>query len=322
MVLAACSRNVSIFHLDYEGAYRQCSARVTERWRQTVFWKCYVNGTLRGGYGEDEKMQWGGTAGANNFHRAVTNTTVKWILYVLETYWKPTIECPETTAWIRNRELAGFVGLQALPATVDGFLDDFIIALCGTSEDKELGRLWVLVAIEFLGMTLSKAKFIEDGMLNEQCAFLGDSYDLINWTRGVPRHKQDRVLDVLPSLLVQSRWHRKTLERLLGLLESIKGNVPRQWNLLPLYRILHSQDSSHPPDDPPEFVVPSQKGKNIVERIMNTVHERRSLFWQPSPWPNPNDILTNWVAENDACIIRGFGGAIRIDSTLYYMAET
>ena len=29
----------------------------------------------------------------------------------------------------------------------------------------------------------------------------------------------------------------------------------------------------------------------------------------------------NWVAEKDACIIRGFGGAIRIGATLYYMAE-
>ena len=110
----------------------------------------YTSGRLR----RRRKMQWGGTAGANNFHRTVTNTTVKWIIYVLETYWKPTIDCYETIEWIRNRELAGFTGLQALPATVDGFLDDFIIALCGTPEDKEIGRLWVLVAIDFLGMTL------------------------------------------------------------------------------------------------------------------------------------------------------------------------
>jgi hypothetical protein len=320
-VLSGCSRQVSIFHLDYEGAYRQCSARVSERWRQTVFWKCFINGQLRGGYGEDLKMQWGGTAAANNFHRAVTNTTVKWILYVLRVYWQPHITDEATLQWISNRRLAGFKDTQALPATVDGFLDDFIIALCGNEEDKELGRIWVLAAIDYLGMTLSKAKFVEDGMLNNRCNFLGDNYDLVNWTRGIPQHKQDRLMDTLPDMLHQKRWRRKTLESLLGLLESVKGNVPRKWNLLPLYRILHSKDSEYPINEPPEYVNPSDKGKLIIERIMNTVHERRSLFWQPSQWPNPSNILLEWVAENDACIIKGFGGTIRIGNTLFYMAE-
>jgi hypothetical protein len=128
-------------------------------------------------------------------------------------------------------------------------------------------------------------------------------------------------MDVLPSLLQQVQWHRKTLESLLGLLESVKGNVPRQWNLLPLYRILHSKDAEFPINEPPEFVLPSRKGKVIIERIMNTLHERQSLFWQPTQWPNPNETLLDGVAENDACIIHGFGGAIRIGSILYYMAE-
>jgi hypothetical protein len=54
---------------------------------------------------------------------------------------------------------------------------------------------------------------------------------------------------------------------------------------------------------------------------MNTVHERRSLFWQPASWPNPNEVLLDWVAENDACIVHGFGGAMRIGNRLFYMAE-
>jgi len=320
-VLAGCSTDISLFHLDYEGAYRQCASRITERWRQTVFWKCSIHGKLRGGYGEDTKMQWGGTAAANNYFRAVTNTTVKWILFLLENFWKPFITDPEVKKWIAHRELAGFTDQQALPAVVDGFLDDFIIALCGSPEDKMLGQMWVLTAIRFLGMKLSEAKFEEDGMLNENCNFLGDNYDLIDWTRGIPQHKQDRLMDVLPPMLVQAQWHRKTLESLLGLLESVKGNVPRQWNLLPLYRILHSRDAYFPINEPPEFVVPSDKGRLIIERIQNTLHERQSLFWQATQWPNPSETLLDGVAENDACIIHGFGGAMRIGNILFYMAE-
>jgi len=320
-VLAGCSTDISLFHLDYEGAYRQCVSRVTERWRQTVFWKCSIHGVIRGGYGEDTKMQWGGTSAANNYFRAVTNTTVKWIILILETFWKPSIKDPEVKQWIAHRELAGFTDQQTLPAVVDGFLDDMIIALSGSQEDKELGQIWVLTAIRFLGMKLSEVKFKEDGMLNERCNFLGDNYDLISWTRGIPFHKQDRLMDVLPSLLQQVQWHRKTLESLLGLLESVKGNVPRQWNLLPLYRILHSKDAEFPINEPPEFVLPSRKGKVIIERIMNTLHERQSLFWQPTQWPNPNETLLDGVAENDACIVHGFGGTIRIGNILYYMAE-
>ena len=319
-VLSACSYNVSLFHLDYEGAYRQCASRVTERWRQTVFWKCKIHDTIRGGYGEDKKLEWGGTFAANFFNRAITNTTVKWVLFVLEQRWQPTIVDKEVNFWIQNRHLAGFSGQQALPATVDGFLDDYIIALCGNDVDKENGRLWVLTAIKFLDMKLSKSKFIEDGMLREQCSFLGDNYDLVKWTRGIPQHKQDRLMDTLPLLLQDAKWHRKTLESLLGLVESVKGNIPRKWNLLPLYRILHSQDAFYPINEPPEFVNSSATGQKIVQRIMNTLHERQSLFWAPSQWPNPAGTLLDGVSENDACIIHGFGGAIRYGNILFYMA--
>jgi len=60
---------------------------------------------------------------------------------------------------------------------------------------------------------------------------------------------------------------------------------------------------------------------DIIERLMNTVHERRSLFWSQSPGPNPSEILMDGVAENDACIIRSFGGAIRIGITLCYKEQ-
>jgi hypothetical protein len=91
----------------------------------------------------------------------------------------------------------------------------------------------LLVAIEFLDMTPPKVKFMEDGMLNEQRAFLGDNFDLVKWTRGIPERKQNNFLDVLRDNLLQTQWHRKTLESVLEFLESAKGNVPSNGTCYP-----------------------------------------------------------------------------------------
>ena len=107
-----------MFKLDLKAAYTQLLHQVSQRWRQTIYWRWKVHGKWQGGFMVDKRMEWGMANSGNVFHRAVTCIMVRWVEKVLLEEWVPTIRCEITKQWMKERIEKGLDGKQGVPGFV------------------------------------------------------------------------------------------------------------------------------------------------------------------------------------------------------------
>jgi len=326
-VLMATNTTVEIFKLDLRRAYTQMIMMNTQRWRQTVYWK-WLNeeDKVIGGYMQDSRSMWGMTHSGNGFYRTITSLTVRYVTHKLMQEWAPFVKCPFVKKWTEKRKLAGFsspkkethkdgyrtTGVehttyndgQTMPADIQAFLDDFWIMIASSiQKEREKAREIVLEAFAYLGWTLSMSKFEEEGTLSTEATLIGHHVCTATQTRGVTFVKQQRLRHSITPMLEANRWNRKELSQVLGLAESVRGDVRRRWRLGPAYRVLHAGTDE-------KWTRPSSRAKACLAKVLSTLEERRSLRWRPSRWSIPRNPTQQLIPNTDASGQGGYGGCL------------
>jgi hypothetical protein len=269
-VLLSTGSPALAWKIDLDASYFQLAQQNTQLWRQQTYHLFDVNGDIQGGYFSPATALWGIKSIGEVFHRTITSLTVLWIERQLVEMWLPHIECPLTKAWIAARRRAGLTGRDLLPAFVSAFLDDAYIFLAGTANDAKLGRKIVMEAFAYLGWTMSQKKLLTEGALHHIIIVLGHGVDCKLGERFIIQYKQDRIKDrALPAIRTGS-VSRDILASLLGLIQSVIGNVIRRWRLCPLYRCLHRDATA-------DVIHLSPRAIACLQRVVDTLHERRSV---------------------------------------------
>jgi hypothetical protein len=230
-VLSTVGSPMSMFKVDMRRAYQQLLMQVSQTWRQHLHWCWDDNDGVHCGFMKDMRMQWGAKASGSIYHRGITTLIVKYVTARLLSEWVPNIACPTARKWAADRVAAGLTGVQAMPASVDGFLDDFFFFVCGSEEDRRLAHNTIMEAFRFLGFTISGSKLKEEGSLSQLGEILGHGFDLKKMERFVTAHKQARIRKIITELLRTDVWDRKEIESLVGVIQSVKHDVPRRWRL-------------------------------------------------------------------------------------------
>ena len=330
------------FKLDLKAAYTQLFHQITQRWRQTIYWRWKEGDGIIGGFMTHVRCEWGQAMSGTWFHRAVTSLMVRWIEKALREQWVPTIQCETTRRWIQDR-LAMFPDVwaksqeetqaekdapqatprqpknrnstQAVPGTCQGFLDDFWILVAGTKADVASARTIVMAAFNDLGFIVSQSKLETEGTPDPEIVILGHDVNLHlrDGTRGITEYKQVRIRDQIRELGNSKRWSRKLLERLIGLLQSVREDVERRWNLTPLYQIMRRRKSSSE-----EWVFPTRRATEALNKVLDTLEERRSLSRRRTHWVIPTAPTLLSIVNTDASSLQGFGGAVLLDGVLEY----
>ena len=302
---------VKAFKLDLKAAYTQLFHQSSQRWRQIIFWTWLEKGEWRGGYLHDVRMEWGMAYSGTVFHRAVTSLMVRWVEKALREEWAPNIKCSTTREWMLRRLEMGLDGTQGVPGMVQGFLDDFWIFAAGTEEDIALARVVVMKAFQKAGFLVSASKLRTEGSMAEEVVILGHDIDIAGGTRGVTAYKQARMKDQAAELGV-TQWHRKKLEQWLGLAQSIRGDVSRRWSLASLYKLLRGEGP---------WVRPSKSARRALQRVLDTLNERKSLAAVPTRWAIPTAQTIANIVNTDASSLEGLGGVMVIGEILYYFSQ-
>jgi len=265
------------------------------------------------------------THNGSAFYRTITQLTVRYINHRLATEWAPTVTCPFAKQWMKTRELAGFdnktenkadtsIDKQTMPATVQAFLDDFWFMIASSKQsERENARKIVLEGFEYLGWQLSMSKFEEEGTLATDAVLIGHHVCTATQTRGVMKIKQKRLRHSITPMLQSNRWNRKELSQILGLAESVRGDVCRRWRLGPAYRVLHAGTDE-------KWTRPSERAKACLSKVLNTLHERRSLRWRPSRWNIPQHPTQQFIPNTDAAGQGGYGGCLWEGDKMRYFA--
>lgn len=307
---------VKFFKLDLKAAYTQLLHQVTQRWRQIIYWRWKVNGEWCGGFMQDKRMEWGMANSGNVFHRAVTCVMVRWIEKVLLEEWMPTLECKITKKWVKARLQQGHVGQQGVPGFVHGFLDDYWFFLAGTEGDIERAKDLIMAAFEHVGFTISASKLETEGTPEENGVILGHEIDLGTGTRGVTEYKKVRIRDQVRALGEHGRWNRKLLESLLGLIQSIRGDVRRRWRLDPLYALLRRRGEMAVSEN----VKITNRAQKVLQKVLDTLDERQLLAARATRWVIPTAPTVEGIANTDASSLVGYGGAMVMDGLVLYFA--
>jgi hypothetical protein len=131
-----------MFKLDLKAACTQLPHQVSQRWRQTIYWRWKVKGIWQGGFMVDKRVDWGMANSGNVFHRAVTCIMVRWVEKVLMEEWVPTMRCQITKKWMQERIECGHDGQQGVPGFVHGFLDEYWFFLAGDRYRRPRASAW------------------------------------------------------------------------------------------------------------------------------------------------------------------------------------
>ena len=338
-VLMSTKATVEIFKIDLRRAYTQMIMMNTQRWRQTVYWKWLdEEDKAIGGYMQDTRSMWGMTHSGSAFYRTITSLTVKYVKHKLLQDWAPHVKCPYAKEWIKKRKLAGFGNHgkemkedgnankdndqhmtdknQTMPADIQAFLDDFWIMIASSiKQERDDARKIVLEAFKYLGWTLSMSKFEEEGTLATNAVLIGHHVCTATQTRGVMKIKQQRLQHSIKPMIQATRWDRKGLSQVLGLAESVRGDVCRRWRLGQAYRVLHAGTDE-------KWTRPSDRAKACLTKILDTLEERRSLRWRPSRWAIPKNPTQRLIPNTDAAGQGGYGGCLWEGEEMKYFAGT
>jgi hypothetical protein len=294
------------FKIDLKAAHTQLTHQATQRWRQTIYWRWKVNGKWCGGFMQDKRMEWGMANSGNVFHRAVTCLMVRWIEKVLLEEWVPTIECGIARKWVEARLQQGHEGQQGVPGFVHGFLDDYWFFLAGTEGNIERAKDMIMAAFAHVGFTISASKMETEGTPETTGVTLGHDIDLNSATRGVTQHKKVRVRDQVLALGGHGRWNRKLLESLLGLMQSMRGDVRRRWRLDPLCALLRRRGEMAVS----ETVKITARAQKVLQKVLDTLEERQPLAARATRRVIPTAPTVKGVANTDASSLVGHGGAM------------
>jgi hypothetical protein len=313
-VLSAIGSPLYMFKVDMRRAYQQLLMQESQTWRQHLHW-CWDDADgVHCGFLRDMRMQWGAKASGSVYHRGVTTLVVKYVTDRLQKLWLPKIECPLLRKWSSDRLAAGLEGVQVLPASVDGFLDDFFFFVCGSEADRDRAHEVIMDAFKFLGFTISQSKFKEEGTLSRVGEVLGHGIDLLTSERFVTAHKRARIIKIIRELLDLSMWDRKTIESLVGVIQSIKHDVPRRWRLSDLYAVVYAEGVPGKGDN----VYASKRAKRALQLVLDTLHLRCPLRSRPTRWPTPMAVLCDGAPTMDAATSVGYGGVLKIGPIVEY----
>ena len=125
--------------------------------------------------------------------------------------------------------------------------------------------------------------------------------------------KKARLRHVIHRMLGEECWDRKELSQVLGLAESVRGDVKRRWRLGPLYKVLHGGGHI-------TSTVPSERSKACLQKVVDTLDERRSLLWRPTAWEIPKHPNQQYIPNTDAAGQGGYGGCLWIDDKMFYFS--
>ena len=166
-----------------------------------------------------------------------------------------------------------------MPGFVQGFLDDFWIFVAGTREDVASARAVVMAAFEHLGFIVSKSKLETEGTPDHEVVILGHDLDLHEGTRGVTDYKRVRIVDQVQGLGASDKWSRKKVEQLVGLIQSVREDVNRRWNLAPIYAIMRWRNGRKG-----QWVYPTKRARAALEKVVESLHDRRPLALRRTKW--------------------------------------
>ena len=207
--------------------------------------------------------------------------------------------------------------IQSMAAFVHAYLDDFWIVVASTSkEDVNSLRECVLAAFKFLGWKLSMSKFKEEGSMKPEGVLIGHDIDLKSPpTRGVMDIKQCRIRTAFKPMLAAATVSKQTILETVGLCESVKGDTCARWGMGPIYRMAHAT-----PDNPssPDTVRTTRSAKRCIQKILDTLHCRMSLFHRPTRWIIPAEPTVEMIPNGDAAQQIGFAGVMLVGRTLQY----
>ena len=311
-VLMSVGTPVKFWKLDLRRAYTQMCIQITQSWRQTVYWKWLdEEGKWQGGYARDMRMMWGMRFSGAAFYRTISTLTVKWITHLLMTEWMPGVRCSTTRAWSAARKDAGMSEEQAMAAFVQAFLDDFWMVVTSSVEsDLEEAHKIVMQGFKYLGWALSMSKYEEEGRLNTEGILIGHHIETVGATRGVMAIKQARVRHVVERMLVTDRWERQALMETTGLVESIRDDMRRRISLRAMYKAIYGEGEV-------KWVSASRKAKHCMEKILQALPERRSLFARPTRWVIPSMSTVRMVPNGDASGQIGYAGVLWRENDLH-----
>jgi hypothetical protein len=261
---------------------------------------------------QDKRMEWGMANSGNVFHRAVTCLMVRWIEKVLLEEWVPALECEITRKWVEARLQQGHEGQQGVPGFVHGFLGDCWFFLAGTEGDAERAKGMIMAAFARVGFTISASKMETEGTPETTGVILGHEIELDSGTRGVTECKKVRVRDKAPALGEHGRWNRKLLESLLGLIQSMRGDVRRRWRLDPLHAFLRRRGEMAVS----ETVKVTVRAQMVLQRALGTLEERQPLAARATRWVIPTAPTVEGIANTGASSLAGHGGAMAKDGVV------
>jgi hypothetical protein len=314
-VLLSIGCEIRAWKVDLEASYFQIAHQETQLWRQNYYHVHHDGTRFSGGYYREQRGLWGGRKIGEIFHRTFTSITVLWIEHQLLSVWLPTISCPITLKWIDSRRNAGLSGRDLLPSFVSAFLDDTCIFLGGSLADIKRGYKIVMDAFAFLGWSLSLKKMALEGTPDPVIIVLGHGVDCQQGKRFVTMHKQDRIRDTAVPAIQTKQIEADSLASLLGLIQSVRGNVTRRWRLSPLYAALHHPQSGHVIHLHPRAIA-------ALQRVVDSLSERRSIWLQPPHWQIPTFPLVQGVPNSDASQCCGMAGSLLDGPTMRYFSLT
>jgi hypothetical protein len=137
-------------------------------------------------------------------------------------------------------------------------LDGFWIFAAGTEEDIALAREMVMEAFGKAGFLVSASKLRTEGSMAEEVIMLEHDIDIATGARGVTECKKVRMRDQAADL-GDRQWHRNKLERLLGLVQSMRGDVGRRWSLAALHELLRGEGP---------WARPSKSARRALKRVL------------------------------------------------------
>ena len=332
-ILQTVGSPISLFKTDFKASYQQLLMQYTQTARQFITWHWMDDdGVEEGGIFRDLRVEWGSKHAGAVFHRGITTLVVKYLTHLLVTKWAPNITCTITRHWYERRQQQGFSKTQCIPAWLAAFLDDTFYLVCGNDADVELAHAILMEGLAYLGFELSMSKFIEEGTPSQDGEVLGHGCDLQHGQRYITEHKRTRIRDLVEPLLRTNKWRRKDLERIIGLLQSVREDVISRWRLAPLYATLHGEGSGRFIPVPRyasadtraswhgkrEHVLPSEAAKRSFRTVLNTLHERRDIDIQPTPWPSPTAAICDGLPTYDASTRHGYGGVLKTGTTMEF----
>jgi hypothetical protein len=217
---------------------------------------------------------------------------------------------------VKTRLQQGHEGQQGVPGFVHGFLDDHWFFLAGTEGDTERAKDMIMTAFKHVGFTMPESKLETEGTPETKRAILGHEIDLETGTRGVTDYKKVRIRDQVWALGEHGRWNRKLLESLLGLMQSMRGDVCRRWRLDPSCALLRRRGGM----TASETVKITTRAQKWLQKVLDTLDERQLLAARPTRWVIPTAPTVEGIANTDASSLIGHGEAMVLDGVVLYFA--